>query len=468
MARPVRFRDYLPEAFRDDAASPNFQDRFLRTFEELFEELEGVIEGASPDDLSLHLVDSDLLGTAKIRVQADKASTGSFPKGSRMTHANSMTTLREDLPVNPDGPASYLVEIENAEFALELSSGDRLQVTHDNQSCSLIFLGIEGLWINVQAPNAKTPNLADNFPRGTFVTVSNAPKSSNPGSTTLSADYATKGPAATSLALRDAEFARFVLQAPESILVLHAGGVPDLFHPDLTPPPQFSRREGMAGYQPEPESAFLKFLASWIGLPLRDDLILRPGETDPDGLPIPDDPAYAERKMRWNRDFLRTAMSIYPRRGTLTGVEEMLRAWLKDDLVEDGIIVSDLLRTHTDVDSIFQLAPPDDSTKTFAQVGINTVLGEGPPFFFLVDLTADPTVPGLRNPRGIDVLLREARFILESETPAHTYYQLRVRASTMQLAPLPGDERPGEIYAQVGQTTQLWDEPSVWPDTGGR
>ena len=134
----------------------------------------------------------------------------------------------------------------------------------------------------------------------------------------------------------------------------------------------------------------------------------------------------------------------------------MLKAWLKDDLVEERVTVTDLLRTHTDIDTIFQLG-------VRATVGVDTVLGEGPPFFFLVDLTADPTIPGLRNPRGIDVLLREARFILESETPAHTYYQLRVRANTMQLAPPPGEERSGEIYAQIGQTTQLWDEPSVWP-----
>lgn len=133
----------------------------------------------------------------------------------------------------------------------------------------------------------------------------------------------------------------------------------------------------------------------------------------------------------------------------------MLRAWLKDDLLEERVVVTDLSRTHTDIDAVFQLG-------VRASLGVDTVLGEGPPFFFLVDLTPDPTVRGLRNPAGIDVFLREAQYILETEAPAHTYYELRVRVSTMQLASPLGLERAGEIYAQVGETTQFWDQPAVY------
>ncbi len=66
-------------------------------------------------------------------------------------------------------------------------------------------------------------------------------------------------------------------------IVLHAGGLPDLFNPDLTPPPQFARRLHLDEYRAEPDSSFLSFLAGWIGLPLRDELIPRAGETDPHG-----------------------------------------------------------------------------------------------------------------------------------------------------------------------------------------
>ena len=59
------------------------------------------------------------------------------------------------------------------------------------------------------------------------------------------------------------------------------------------------------------------------------------------------------------------------------------------------------------------------------------------------------------------------RLLLDAEKPAYTYYQLRVRAHTMQLAPLRRcDERKEEIYAQVGETTLLWDEPWVFNSEG--
>jgi hypothetical protein len=368
-SRPIRFRDYLPEVLRGDETDPgSFENRFLKAFEDLFEELQSVIEGVSPGDLRL-TVDS----------------------------------------VQPSATGSEKIEIK------------------------------------VKRPLETPPK----FPAATFVTLAGT----NADSTILAEDYpAPTGPA--SLFVRDADFANSA--KPGSEIVLHAGGMPDLFNPDLTPPPQFARRLHLDEYWAEPESAFLSFLASWIGLPLRDELIPRADETDLQGLRI-NDPSYERRKARWNRHLVRTAVGIYPRRGTRAGIEGMLRAWLKDDLLEERVIVTDLSRSYTDIDAVFQLGVWER-----ARMGINTVLGEGPPFFFIVDLTPDPTIRGLRTPAGIDVFLREARYILETETPAHTYYELRVRVSTMQLAPPLGAARDGEIYAQVGETTQLWDQPAIY------
>src|SRR5439155_13730620 len=110
----------------------------------------------------------------------------------------------------------------------------------------------------------------------------------------------------------------------------------------------------------------------------------------------------------------------------------------------------------------FQLAPEEARGSVpgeiYAQLGVNTVLGEGGPFFFLVDLTTDPALQELRHPAGLGVLQRAARLLLDAEKPAYTYYQLRVRAHTMQLAPAGVVEN---IYAQVGKTTLLWDGPWV-------
>jgi hypothetical protein len=367
-SRPIRFRDYLPEVLRgEERDAPSFQNRFLQAFEDLFEELQSVIEGVSHGDFRL-IVDS----------------------------------------VPPSEAGSDKIEIKVKR--------------------------------SLEAPPT--------FQSNTFVTLAGT----NADSTTLAEDYpGHAGP--TSLFVRDADFARFVSTGSE--IVLHAGGLPDLFNPDLTPPPQFARRLHLDEYRVESDSSFLSFLAGWIGLPLRDELIPRAGETDLHGQLMADDPWYERRKARWNRHLMRTAVGIYPRRGTRAGVEGMLRAWLKDDLLEERVIVTDLSRTHTDIDAVFQLG-------VRAALGVDTVLGEGPPFFFIVDLTPDPTIRGLRNPAGIDVFLREAQYILETETPAHTYYELRVRVSTMQLAPAIGFERAGEIYAQVGETTQFWDQPAVY------
>ena len=366
--RPIRFRDYLPEALRgDERDARSFQNRFLQAFEDLFEELQSVIEGVSSGDLQLT--------------------------------ADSVPSFVED---------SQKIEIK-----------------------------------------LRTPlEASGKFPADTFVTLTRA----GADSTTLAQDYpGQSGP--NSLFVKDADFARLV--TPGSQIVLHAGGLPDLFNPDLTPPPQFAHRLRLKDYQTEPDSAFLNFLASWIGLPLRDDLIPRAGETDLQGLLQTDDPWYERRKARWNRHLMRTAVGIYPRRGTRAGIEGMLRAWLKDDVLEERVVVTDLSRSYTDIDAVFQLGAR-------ATLGVDTVLGEGPPFFFIVDLTPDPTVRGLRNPAGIDVFLREARYILETETPAHTSYELRVRVPTMQLAPPPGSERADEIYAQLSETTQFWDQPAVY------
>ena len=134
-------------------------------------------------------------------------------------------------------------------------------------------------------------------------------------------------------------------------------------------------------------------------------------------------------------------------------MDALLRAWLKDELMETApplLILTDLTRVHTDVDAVFQLG-------VTATLGMDTVLGEGPPFFFIADLITDPTVRELRRPVGLDVFQRAARFLLDAEKPAYTYYQLRVRAHTMQLAPPQGNEVDGEVYAQVGETTLLWD-----------
>ena len=277
------------------------------------------------------------------------------------------------------------------------------------------------------------------FPIGTPITVPEKALRS-----TLDQAIPANGIGLTQIEVQDESFVAAL--EVNDVLHVHPGGIPDLFNPDTTPPPQFR-------HPPQPEFDYLNYVASWIALPLR-----------------------AEKPAGFNRAFFHAAIPLYRQRSTLVGMEKLLRAWLKGDLLETRptepplLIVTDLTRTYSDVDTIFQLAPEEASGRVlgevYAQLGVNSVLGEGAPFFFMADLITNPALRELRHPAGLDVFQRAARFLLDAEKPAYTYYQLRVRAHTMQLAPPPGEEVEGEIYAQVGDTTLLWDEPWVFDGEG--
>jgi phage tail-like protein len=215
----------------------------------------------------------------------------------------------------------------------------------------------------------------------------------------------------------------------EGLPDLSAGGIPDLFSPDTTPPAQFAHRAGSNDLD------FLSYLASWIALPLRPD-----------------------KPMAWNRAFFKTAIALYPARSTRAGIDAMLQAWLNGDLLKVNPplpIVTDFMPTVNTATGAFQLG-------VTATLGVGTVLGLGPPFLFAADLVLDPTQASLRSPAGIDGVQRAARLMLDAEKPAQTYYRLAVRASTMQLA-APGEVTiNGNPAAQIGMTTLLWGEPWVF------
>ncbi len=216
-------------------------------------------------------------------------------------------------------------------------------------------------------------------------------------------------------------------------------GLPDLFDPATTPPPQLPYR----GADPDD---FLGYLASWLAIGLR-----------------------ADKPVDWNRGYLRRAIELAAERGTFAGVDGLLRAWLRGDLLDppgrELLVLTDLAAPVNGVDTPFQLGVQ-------SLLGVQTVLGPAPPRFFVADLVVDPAVPDLRSPAGLDALARSARALLDAEKPAGSYYQLRVRGRTMQLAPAdPAAWRPGESYAQlpdpaadppVAGTSLLCDGPWVY------
>jgi len=221
------------------------------------------------------------------------------------------------------------------------------------------------------------------------------------------------------------------------------GGIPDLFHPDTTPSAEFQ-------FLPAEKLEYLRFLASWIALPLRAELLSRARET----------PAqYQQRRIQFNRQFFGKAIPVNPKRGTTEALKSLLLAWLSEELKEDGLEITDLTRSHLAVNAVFQLG-------VSSLVGLTTVLNEGPPFFFVVDAVLNPKLAELRHPEGVEFFVRATRQLLEAEKPFHTNYQLRAHISPIQLA-LPKetkidngtpDERPA---FQLGVTSLLggdtWD-----------
>jgi phage tail-like protein len=145
-------------------------------------------------------------------------------------------------------------------------------------------------------------------------------------------------------------------------------------------------------------SEFLPWLASWVALSLRQDW-------------------YEPEKRR----FLRQIVPLYQLRGTKAGMEKMLQAY-----TGMGVEVRELI-------SALQVG----KTST---VGVDTVIGGGPPHYFFVKMFLDSPDPTLKDRKK-----QIAEAIIEQEKPAHTDYDLEIEVPIMQI----------EKHSTVGVDTLL-------------
>jgi hypothetical protein len=166
-------------------------------------------------------------------------------------------------------------------------------------------------------------------------------------------------------------------------------------------------------------TAFLSWLAGWLGLTLRPD-----------------------RGERWNRELLRLAGRIWPWRGARVGVEAFLQAYLRGEAQA----------TVVDLANPFQIG-------LVSTVGVDTVICGGVPYTFWADLITDERNSRLYHAAGLAGLVQAAHQALGQEKPAHTDYTLRLQAHTMQI----GVDSTSEVGARVGETTLLWDKPLLLP-----
>jgi hypothetical protein len=166
-------------------------------------------------------------------------------------------------------------------------------------------------------------------------------------------------------------------------------------------------------------TAFLSWLAGWIGLGLRPD-----------------------RGERWNRELLRLAGRIWPWRGTKIGVEGFLNAYLRGEAQA----------------TLFEAANPLQ-IGLVSTVGADTIVCGGLPHFFWVDVATEAHNQRLYHPEGLNEMVQAAHQALRREKPAHTYYDLRLQAHTLQIGVHPETE----VGARVGDTTLLWEAPLIIP-----
>lgn len=128
---------------------------------------------------------------------------------------------------------------------------------------------------------------------------------------------------------------------------------------------------------------FLQWLSGWVALSLRDDW---------------DEAA--------QRRFISRIVSLYQKRGTKAGLEDLLKTYTN----VEGVNVIEFTQNG------FEVGNQNAST-----VGINTFVGGAPPFYFQVAMVLDTF--------DTDLLQRKeqiARAIVDQEKPAYTYYDLAI------------------------------------------
>ncbi|HYH03304.1 MAG TPA: phage tail protein [Bacillota bacterium] len=142
----------------------------------------------------------------------------------------------------------------------------------------------------------------------------------------------------------------------------------------------------------ETRADFLAWLAGWVALTLNE------GDDWDEGR---------------QRRFIQEIIPLYPLRGTPEGLKGYLKAYLSADL---GTKVS-----------ISEFLQPLQVGKT-STVGIDTVVGEGRPYYFQVYVKV-----GAGDWRVLERKIRAILDLLNQEKPAYTHYLLIIKVPAFQI-----------------------------------
>lgn len=144
---------------------------------------------------------------------------------------------------------------------------------------------------------------------------------------------------------------------------------------------------------------FLPWLASWVALTL--------GEGD----------EWDEAK---KRRLIAQIVPLYKKRGTVEGLKEYLEAYFNEG---EGVSVS-----------ISEFLKPL-RVGTMSTIGLNTVVGEGRPYYFQVYVKL-PINDRVMLEKKVQMIMD----IIKREKPAHTYCMLIVKVPSMKIAAMIGED----------------------------
>jgi len=265
------------------------------------------------------------------------------------------------------------------------------------------------------------------YPRGALVYIPG-----DPDITTLAQPIAADSVDNDFIIVTDRTFLRR-LKDGDPLVVRTNTGLAGLTNINEMPPSSYA-------YLEESSFEYLRFLASWVGLPLR-----------------------ADKLVSWNRRFLREAVALdngdvlldnitnkpaknsARPRSTLPGIKAILDSWHHEEAHQVHTIVTDLISpaNYTAEQERFFKKYKNIYGENFrtvfrldeSRIGIDSLLGEGEKDHFHVYLTTDPDDVYTRQPKNIDAMAAAAELILNLEKPVGTNYTLHINAHTMRLAP---------------------------------
>lgn len=194
--------------------------------------------------------------------------------------------------------------------------------------------------------------------------------------------------------------------------------------------------EGIANYF-DPDFApaqFIDWLAGWVALELQQTADWMEEDYGETTTVVDQAKPFSTARDTRNRNLVKNAVSLYQKRGTREGMQELLAIYAKLAPGTPPEEVEDYVRI-IEATNVFQIG-------VTTTVGTQTSIGERPHYFQVEIEIPEPDPVQLANYK------RSVANVIDAEKPAHTYYDLIVTIPAMQVG----------VKSTVGVNTLLGNE----------